>query len=164
MSAITRWFRIMLVATAMAAPLPAHAQSADDLHERAVALHVKPSRYTTAAALHIREARIRGYDDAQSTECLYVAANLLYFAGKKSQALTTMVDAAESSTRRGDVMRAANAFISAAFIAKDLKNPVVRELVQRARVLAEAPGLTDAQRVSITSRLPLTPAVATRNP
>lgn len=101
------------------------AARATALHEQAVALHAQPIRSADAARLHLQSAALRPTSDPQAVECLAMAAHLFNYAKRPLQARRTMESAAERALSTGDVKRAAQAYIEAAFLAnkQDITSP-----------------------------------------
>jgi hypothetical protein len=156
----------MLLAT-LALPATASAQyqlptitssaRADSLHEAAVAL-VAAHRWGDAARLHRRSARLRDADDPLGFRCLKDAAALAYATGDRSGARTDMAAAAGQALARGDLREAGLAYVDAAWIAQEQKNPrQVWELGHRAEMLADSPLLGAADRAAILQRIDRAP-------
>jgi hypothetical protein len=130
---------------------------ADSLHEAAAAL-VAAHRYGDAARLHRRSAQLRDADDALGFRCLKDAAALAYASGYRSAARSDMVAAAGQALARGDLREAALAYVDAAWIAQEQKNPrQVWELGHRAEMLADSPLLGAADRAAILQRIERAP-------
>jgi hypothetical protein len=130
---------------------------ADSLHEAAVAL-VAAHRWGDAARLHRRSAQLRDADDPLGFRCLKEAAALEYATGDRSGARTDMVAAAGQALARGELREAALAYLDAAWIAQEQKNPrQVWELGHRAEMLADSPLLGAADREAILRRIERAP-------
>ena len=130
---------------------------ADSLHEAAAALGVA-HRYGDAARLHRRSAQLRDADDALGFRCLKDAAALAYASGDRSAARSDMVAAAGQALARGDLREAALAYVDAAWIAQEQKNPrQVWELGHRAEMLADSPLLSASDRLAIMQRIERAP-------
>jgi hypothetical protein len=130
---------------------------ADSLHEAAAAL-VAAHRYGDAARLHRRSAQLRDAEDALGFRCLKDAAALAYASGDRSAARSDMVAAAGHALARGDLREAALAYVDAAWIAQEQKNPrQVWELGHRAEMLADSPLLGAADRAAILQRIERAP-------
>jgi hypothetical protein len=130
---------------------------ADSLHEAAAAL-VAAHRYGDAARLHRRSAQLRDAEDALGFRCLKDAAALAYASGARSAARSDMVAAAGHALSRGDLREAALAYVDAAWIAQEQKNPrQVWELGHRAEMLADSPLLGAADRAAILQRIERAP-------
>ena len=130
---------------------------ADSLHEAAAAL-VAAHRYGDAARLHRRSAQLRDAEDALGFRCLKEAAALAYAAGDRSGARADMAAAASQALARGDLRLAADAYLDAAWIAQEQKNPrQVWELGHRAEMLADSPLLGLSDRTAIMQRIERAP-------
>jgi len=130
---------------------------ADSLHEAAVAL-VAAHRWGDAARLHRRSAQLRDADDPLGFRCLKEAAALEYATGDRSGARSAMAAAAGHALARGDLRAAALAYLDAAWIAQEQKNPrQVWELGHRAEMLADSPLLGAADRAAILQRIERAP-------
>jgi hypothetical protein len=130
---------------------------ADSLHEAAVAL-VAAHRWRDAARLHRRSAQLREADDPLGFRCLKEAAALEYAAGDRSGARADLAAAAGQALARGDLRAAALAYLDAAWIAQEQKNPrQVWELGHRAEMLADSPLLGAADRAAILQRIERAP-------
>ena len=130
---------------------------ADSLHEAAAAL-VAAHRWGDAARLHRRSAQLRDADDPLGFRCLKDAAALAYAAGDRSGARADLAAAAGQALARGDLRAAALAYLDAAWIAQEQKNPrQVWELGHRAEMLADSPLLGAADRAAILRRIALAP-------
>ncbi|HUR95109.1 MAG TPA: hypothetical protein VMY76_11030 [Gemmatimonadales bacterium] len=130
---------------------------ADSLHDAAVAL-ATAHRWRDAARLHRRSAELRGADDPLGFRCLGEAAALAYAAGDRSGARADMARAAGHALSRGDLRAAALAYLDAAWIAQEQRNPrQVWELGHRAEMLADSPLLASADRATILRRISRAP-------
>jgi hypothetical protein len=119
---------------------------ADSLHEAAVAL-VVAHRWGDAARLHRRSAQLRDAEDALGFRCLKEAAALAYAVGDRAGARADMTAAAGQALTRGDLREAALAYLDAAWIAQEQKNPrQVWELGHRAEMLADSEAVRVAMR------------------
>ena len=152
---------VLLAAAGLPEPAPAQYQlptlvssvKADSLHEAAVALEAK-DRFRDAARVHRRSAELRPAEDPLGFRCLTEAAALAYFSGDPSRARTDMAEAAGHALARGDLRAAALAYLDAAWIAQEQKNPrQVWELGHRAEMLAESPLLGASDRAAILQRI-----------
>jgi tetratricopeptide (TPR) repeat protein len=130
---------------------------ADSLQEVAFELR-NAGRYRDAARLYRRSADFRPVEDSLGFRCLTEAAALAYAAGDRSGARTDMARAAERALARGDVRAAAHAYLDAAWIAQEQKQPRrVWELGHRAEMLAASPLLGEADRGAILQRIERVP-------
>jgi hypothetical protein len=127
---------------------------ADKLHDQAMNLPTETRYAKKAARLHEESAELRAVDDAQAVGCLRTAAFLRYYAGDRRAGVNLMERAATRAADLGDVARAADAYIDAAYIAQEVKdNARARELGRRAQLLTNSPLLSDAQRLALRNRL-----------
>jgi hypothetical protein len=130
---------------------------ADSLHDAAVAL-VAAHRWRDAARLHRRSAQLRDPDDPLGFRCLNEAAALAYATGDRSAARADLAAAAAQALARGELRSAALAYLDAAWIAQEQKNPrQVWELGHRAEMLADSPLLGTADRAAILGRIDRAP-------
>ena len=130
---------------------------ADSLHEAAAAL-VAAHRWRDAARLHRRSADLRAADDPLGFRCLSEAAALAYATGDRSAARDDMAKAAGQALARGDLRAASLAYLDAAWIAQEQKDPrQVWELGHRAEMLADSPLLSAADREAILRRIDRVP-------
>ncbi len=126
---------------------------ADSLHDAAVALETA-HRWRDAARLHRRSAELRAAEDPLGFRCLTEAAALTYFTSDRSRARDDMAQAARHALARGDLRSAALAYLDAAWIAQEQKNPrQVWELGHRAEMLADSPLLGASDRAAILQRI-----------
>ena len=140
-------------------PTVVSSAQADSLHDAAVAL-VAAHRWGDAARLFRRSAQLRGAEDPVGFTCLSEAAALAYATGDRSGARNDMAAAADQALARGDLRAAALAYLDAAWIAQEQKNPrQVWELGHRAEMLAASPLLGPADRAAILQRISRAPAL-----
>ena len=138
-------------------PTLTSAARADSLHKAAAAL-VTAHRYGDAARLHRRSAQLRDADDPLAFRCLKEAAALEYATGDRTSARTDMAAAAAQALARGELRDAALAYVDAAWIAPEQKNPrQVWELGHRAEMLADSPLLSASDRLAIMQRIERAP-------
>jgi hypothetical protein len=139
-------------------PTVVSSAKADSLHEAAVAL-VTAHRWGDAARLHRRSAQLRGAEDPLGFRCLSEAAALAYATGDRTGARNDKAAAASQALARGDLREAALAYLDAAWIAQEQKNPrQVWELGHRAEMLADSPFLGPSDRAAILRRISRGPA------
>ncbi len=176
-NATIRMGALALVATA-AAPAVANAQDREmyelpaiqveaiqnPLHIAAMELYETPARWEEAAELHEAAAKQLAKNDAGQFFGFNRAAALYLYSGETARSRRAMEKAASVAEATGDVVTAANAWVDVAFIAVaegfDGKR---RESVSNARSLAEADGVSDAERDAIVARIegaPITAAAA----
>ena len=138
-------------------PVLVSAAKADSLHDAAVTL-MTAHRWRDAASLHRRSAELRSPDDPLAFRCLSEAAALAYATNDRSAARGDMADAAGQALARGDLRSAAHAYLDAAWIAQEQKNPrQVWELGHRAEMLAASPLLAESDRAAILQRISRAP-------
>lgn len=168
---------ILVMTLAMAAPIVAQsrtatandgappklspAERADALQDSAARLHDQPARYSEAAWLYRESAALRPWADAQAVEALASAARLYGYANRFTDARKIMEQAAQRALARGDVVRASQANLDAAFFAdRQGKKGLVARLGRSALALAESPLINEEQRSVILKRIKSSPAVA----
>ena len=148
-------------------PVKVHAGSskvanpaADALAAEAAQHYATPKRWREAARLHRRAADLHG-EDPQAVAQLKMAA-WLYGASKDYSAARLMMErAGDRAASVGDIDAAANAYVDAALFAIDEgRTDRLTPLVQRARVLADAPLLPEARRGAILQRIDGSPRLA----
>jgi hypothetical protein len=138
-------------------PVLVSSVKADSLHDAAAAL-VAAHRWGDAARLYRRSAALRDADDPLGYSCLTEAAALAYATGDRSSARNDMAAAAGHALARGDLRSAALAYLDAAWIAQEQKNPrQVWENGHRAEMLAESPLLSANDRAVILQRIKRAP-------
>jgi hypothetical protein len=138
-------------------PTLVSAVKADSLHEAAISL-AAAGRLRDAARLHRQSAELRSAEDPAGFRCLSEAAALAYFSRNPTQARNDMAKAAGHALARGDLRTAALAYLDAAWIAQEQKNPrQVWELGHRAEMLAESPLLGVSDRAAILGRIKRVP-------
>src|SRR5262245_20982683 len=127
---------------------------ADRIKKEAEALYSQPSRFYRAAELHEQEAATRAVTDPLRVEALANAARLYTYSGQVEKGRTLMTKAARQALGRGDVARAAHAFIDTAFMAmREGDRQLVDELTHEAAMLALSPLLSVDDRVAIQRRI-----------
>ena len=138
-------------------PVLVSSVKADSLHKAAVA-YVAAHRWHDAARLHRESAALRSSDDPLAFRCLSDAAALAYAVNDRTAARNDMADAAGQALARGDLSSAAQAYLDAAWIAQEQKNPrQVWEMGHRAEMLAASPLLAERDRVAILQRISKAP-------
>jgi hypothetical protein len=126
---------------------------ADSVHGAAQHLAQTTHRWRDAARLHRQSATLRTAADSLGYRCFTLAAQLSFAGNDLSSAQSAMVAAAGQALARGDVVKAANAFADAAWIADQRHNAgQVRTFARRAEVLAASPLLTQPARAAILRR------------
>lgn len=148
-----------MIASAQASLLPikiTEKQSrAADLDRKAASYEDSDwSRIKTAAKLREQAADLRDDSDLLKTASLYWAARDHYYSENTSKARDLMVQAAQHAMETGDVIAAASAFTDAAYISADLRDVANTKLyATKARLLANSPMLSQAQKDDVLSRL-----------
>jgi hypothetical protein len=133
---------------------------ADALQDSAAALHDQPVRYSDAARMYRESAALRAWTDAKAVEALASAAHLYNYANRLNDARRTMEQAAQRALARGDVVRASQANLDAAFFAlKQGRQLEVDRLGLIAMRLADSPLINAEQRDLIMKRIKASPAV-----
>jgi hypothetical protein len=121
---------------------------------------VTAHRWSEAARLHRRSAQLRGAEDPLGFRCLSEAAALAYATGDRSGARNDKAAAAGQALSRGELREAAMAYLDAAWIAQEQKNPrQVWEYGHRAEMLADSPNLGLTDRSAILKRITRGPGV-----
>ena len=128
--------------------------AADKLQSEAEALYAVPGRLRKAANLHEQEAKARTIADVRHVEALARAAQLYFYAGDAWRSRELMEKAARTALQRGDVLRAAHAFLDAAYIAvKGRDGERALELTHQAELLSLSPLIAASDRVAIVRRI-----------
>ncbi len=148
-------------------PVKVHAGSskianpaADALSAQAREHYATPKRWREAARLHRRAAELHG-DDPQAVAQWRMAAWLYGASRDYASARAMMERAGDQAASVGDIDAAANAYVDAALFAiNDGREDRLPTLVQRARVLADAPLLPEARRSAILQRIDGAPRLA----
>ena len=149
----------LVVIAASAVPSDAQSQSSVDI-QRAVGLESEasrfldqPDRWAYAANLYWAAAQLRADEDPQGEEDLRIAANLAFETDNAAGAIAALESAASRALASGDVVRAADIFSDAAWVAsKAGRLGERRRLASRVAELADSTGLTRAERSQIMSR------------
>ena len=133
---------------------PAQNVRADKFKQSAEALYSEPRRLRRAAELHEQEAALRSASDPLQVEALDRAARLYTYVGEPDKGSALMEKAARLALRRGDVGRAAHAYIDAAFMALRLQDvKLANSLTKEADLLAMSPLLQPAEKLAIVKRI-----------
>ena len=107
-----------------------------------------------AAKLRESAAKLRTADDPKGALSLYWAARDRFYTGDRTAARALMVQSAERAVAIGDVLTAITSFTEAAYIAADIADAGgARAYAERAKLLANSPMLSDAQRYQARLRL-----------
>ncbi len=154
------WVVTSLVVTAVSAvPTDAQSQSSANI-ERAVGLESEaarfldqPDRWAYAANLYWAAAQLRADEDPQGEEDLRIAANLAFETDNAAGAIAALELAASRVLASGDVVRAADIFSDAAWVASKAGRRVEqRRLTSRVAELADSSELSRSERDQIMSR------------
>jgi hypothetical protein len=139
-------------------PVPVTAQAPAVVALEAAAIAAANHGYwEAAAAFYTEAATIRGFGDEGAIDDLATAAALHYYRGDRAGALSIMTGAARQAVASGHVLKAAESYVDAAWIALELGlTPTVREFAYSATLLARSPHLSDVESYSILERLPVT--------
>ena len=135
--------------------------TAEDFEQRAAALHEVPGRSIEAARLYRKAGFLRGEKDAEAVRSYEMSAHLFGYANQPTEAKRAMEKAALLALANGDVPRAAQAYIDAAFFAgQENRRGEVNRLGKKALQLSSSSLLTESQRAAITGRIKSSPALA----
>jgi hypothetical protein len=129
------------------------ARRAAELHQQAMDAG-SVGKWRRAAALHKRAAALHSAEDPRGARCLELAANFAYYGGDRPSARVLLETAADQALARGDLATAADAYLKAGLVARDLGDrPGEAAHARRAKLLAASPLLSEAQRAGITARI-----------
>lgn len=156
---------VLAAVLGLAAPPPLRAQldttyvvspattRADAWDAQAEGFYSSPRQWRRAAALHELAATSRDAADPRRAESLIMAAHLLYAVDDVAGARQAMEEGADAALARGDIVRAAEAWLDAASLAGAEGNAhAALDLLHRATALASSPLLADGQRARIMTR------------
>jgi hypothetical protein len=111
-------------------------------------------RWGKAAALYERAAGLRAPEDPGGYTNLRRAAFLRHGIGQADVAGALMERAADQAMARGDVFNAAYAYVDAAYIAAERRDPpLARELVGKGTLLLHSPLLEARERAALRARV-----------
>ena len=128
-------------------------QMAVELEFEASRLHDQLDRWAYAAHLYLAAVQLREDEGPQAQEDLLLAANLTYETGNTEDAIIVLESAGSRALASGDVVRAADLFTDAAWVAKKAGLRIdQRRLSSKAARLADSSELTRAERSQILSR------------
>jgi hypothetical protein len=148
--------------TASVAQAPTGQLASEEAFERAQRLEAdawgilncQPVNYRKAARLFQQAAASRAFDDRRALENLRMAGLLAYYGKDLRRSRSIMAERAERALRLGEVHEAADAYIDAAFLAVELRDgPAAVGYAENARLLADSPLLSVAQRDNLSHRL-----------
>ena len=112
------------------------------------------SKIRSAAKMREEAAGLREDSDVLKSASLYWAARDNYYSENTAKARDLMVHSAQQALDVGDVIAAASAYTDAAYISADLKDVSSTKLyATKARMLANSPMLSQAQKSDLLSRL-----------
>lgn len=127
---------------------------ADRLQQEAEALFEKPKQWKKAQRLLQESAELRDAGDVEGYTCYMLAGRLAAALGDNAAARESLEHAGEHALARGAVMDAASAFIDAAHAAARAGDADgMKELVERASLLANSPLISPKDREAIQYRL-----------
>jgi hypothetical protein len=138
--------------------VPALALAAEEMERRAGDVlgggRLEGRGWERAAGLYISAAELRGSADPRSADNLRLAGYLQYYRGRTKAAVASLTQSGEAFLALGDVARAAEAFIDAAWVADEANMPSeARELSERGRLLTQSPLLAAEERTALVRRL-----------
>jgi len=154
------WVVTTLALTAvLAIPSDARSQASSntlravELESEASSLLDQRDRWAYAADLYLAAVQLRPEGDPRAQENLLIAANLRFGTGDTAGAIAAFESAGSRALASGDVVRAADLFTDAAWVAKKagLRTDQHR-LSSKAAKLADSSELTRAERSQILSR------------
>ena len=129
-------------------------ERANVLRAQAQALRNQPSKWEQAAWLHARAARLRSPTDPLLLDDLTVAAGLLSYNGEYGHAAELMEELADRALAVGDLMKAANSYITAAITHNRAgRGERALALVEKARLLTHSPLLSEYACDCILARI-----------
>ena len=132
----------------------AGAATPEQIEQKAVALYAHPERAEEAGQLQRQAAKLRAPDDPKGVTSLVMAARLFSYAHCLPAARQTMEAAAERALAMGDVVKAAQAYVDAAFIAQEQGSGTqVNRLAKKAVLLTASPLLRADERAGIINRI-----------
>jgi len=126
---------------------------ADTLEELGARYSSTPGQWQKAARYFEQAATLRG-DDGRAVTNLVTAASLYDAAGNSAHARSTMERAAKRAAAMGDVERAANAYVDAAFLAVAAKRiDLVPKLLRQTHAVLDSPKMPPERRDAILRRI-----------
>ena len=129
---------------------------ADKLERRAQELFDQPPRYAEAGRMYERAAGLRRRGDSRMVDALFSASRLFYHARLHGESVEILKRAADEALASGDVYRAAESLIDAAWVlaAIDRKGEAI-PLMARAELLTTSPLFREQERRHLRVRLGL---------
>ena len=129
------------------------AMRAAQLESEASRLHGQRQQWAYAADLYLAAVQLREDGDPQAQADLLLAANLGYESGDAAGTIAALESAASRTLASGDVVRAADIFTDAAWVAhKAGLRTEQRRLTRKVAELADSSELSDAERDQIFAR------------
>jgi tetratricopeptide (TPR) repeat protein len=129
---------------------------AEALLAKAVALEKSSDRadWVKAARLRVESAELRGCSDPEVFTSLYMAGRTFQQDGKLLEAEDALKRAADHALHTGDVMNAADTYITLAWLAHERGEAEVQHTyLAKAQDLSCSPLLSDEQVASINERI-----------
>jgi hypothetical protein len=134
--------------------VPARPAAAAEMEQQADDILLAGRGWERAAGIYRRAAELRGSADPKSADNLRLAGYLQYYRGRAKAAVVSLTQSGEAFLALGDVGRAAQAFIDAAWVADEANMPAeARVLSERGRLLTQSPLLTAEERTALVRRL-----------
>ncbi len=135
-------------------PVGPGATTAEQVEKKAIALYAYPERAEEAAQLQRQAAGLRAPDDPKAVTSLVMSARLFSYAHRLPTACRIMEAAAERALGMGDVVKAAQAYVDAAFIAQEQGHGTqVTKLAKKAVFLTASPLLRAEEKAAIVARI-----------
>lgn len=128
--------------------------TAEQVERKAIALYANPDRAEEAAQLQRQAASLRAPEDPKGVTSLVMAARLFSYAHHLPAACRTMEAAGDRALAMGDVVKAAQAYVDAAFIAQEQGSGTqVKRLAKKAVLLTVSPLLRADERAGIIKQI-----------
>ena len=141
----------------------ARTTEADRLDAQAAAYEETGSRraWSKAAGLREKAAGLRTPEDPRAAKSLETAALIRHALNQRSEAIGLMRRAGDHAIARGDVYRAATAYVNVAFLAAEMRDAErMREYAAKGSLLMHSPLLSAPQRESLQRSLAESPSPA----
>lgn len=143
----------MLIGSAAGAPVAAQS-AADEMSAKAASLYGRPSQFGEAGEKHLQAASLREPGDPRRVKDLEMAGRLFIYAGRTDEGVDALAAAARTAVVVGDLAKAGGLYLDAAFVsAGEHRTSMVRQYVEAARWVAEAPMLPAPERAKIRRRM-----------
>jgi hypothetical protein len=134
--------------------VPAQPAAAEEMEQRANDMLTAGRGWQRAAGLYRRAAELRGSGDLQSADDLRLAGYLQFYDARARAAVATLTESGEVYLALGDVERAAEVFIDAAWVAAQAEMGLeAKGLSERAGLLTRSPLLEASERLALVRRL-----------